>query len=73
MVYGYDGTIHGTQKLNIEVDKTGKVVAVWFRCCALPFNVSVAGEYRAKDMIRMTEDINRRVKLNAVDVNFDDE
>ena len=68
MIYGHDGTIHGTQHLHVEVDKKGRVVAVWFRCCALPFEVNVADRVRAAEMVRMSADINKRVKLNAVDI-----
>jgi len=31
MIYGHDKTIHSTQKVNVELDKHGQVVAVWFR------------------------------------------
>jgi len=34
--YGGWGTIHGTDKLDVEVED-GEVVAVWFRCQMLPF------------------------------------
>ncbi|KKN36068.1 hypothetical protein LCGC14_0777630, partial [marine sediment metagenome] len=30
--YGHGRTRHETQHVEVEVDKTGKVVAVWFRC-----------------------------------------
>ena len=68
MIYGHDGTIHGTQKLNVEIDKKGNVVSVWFRCCALPFDVTVVEEDRANEMVDMSEGINKTVKLNAVDI-----
>ena len=68
MIYGHDGTIHGTQKLNVEIDKKGSVVSVWFRCCALPFDVTVVEEDRANEMVDMSEGINKTVKLNAVDI-----
>ena len=71
MIYGHDGTIHGTQKLNIEIDKRGGVVSVWFRCCALPFDVTVVDEPRAIEMAHMSDDINKHVKLNAVDIEND--
>jgi hypothetical protein len=35
--YGEGGTIHGTTHLDVEVDATGRVVAVWYRCQMLPF------------------------------------
>ena len=68
MIYGHGDTIHATQKLNIEVDEKGNVVSVWFRCCALPFDVTVVGKDRAVEMARMSDDVNKRFKLNAVDV-----
>ena len=69
MIYGHDGTIHGTQLLNVEVDaKTGEVVSVWFRCCALPFDVHKVGKDRADEMRRMSTSVNSTYKLNAVDI-----
>jgi hypothetical protein len=68
MIYGHDGTIHGTQHLDVEVDEYGVVVSVWFRCCALPFDVTRVGLDRAAEMIQMTGRINKEVKLNAVDI-----
>ena len=68
MIYGNEGTIHGTQLLNVEVDADGNVVSVWFRCCALPFDVTRVSYDRATEMTRMSESVNKRVKLNAVDI-----
>jgi hypothetical protein len=68
MIYGHDGTIHGTQKLNIEVDRDGNVVSVWFRCMALPFDVTKVSTDRAVEMEQMSKRINQNYKLNAVDV-----
>lgn len=68
MIYGHNGTIHGTQNLNVEVDHKGNVVSVWFRCCALPFDVTVVRPERAAEMRKMSEEINATVKLNAVDI-----
>lgn len=49
--YGDDRTIHGTTEVNVERHpKTGKVVAVWFRCMRLPFSDSVCAESRAEEM-----------------------
>ena len=72
MIYGNSGTIHRTNLLNIEVDKKGNVVSVWFRCCALPFDVTVVGKDRASDMHSMYEEVVNSVKLNAVDVDYPD-
>jgi hypothetical protein len=67
MIYGHNSTIHGTQKLNVEVDHKGRVVSVWFRCAALPFDVRVADKARAAEMIEMSTDVNQNIRLNAVD------
>lgn len=72
MIYGNEGTIHGTQKLNIEIDKRGGVVSVWFRCCALPFDVTVVDEGRAIEMANMSDRVNKHTKLNAVDIDNKD-
>ena len=53
MIYGHNKTIHRTKKLNIEVDKKGNVVAVWFRCMPLPFDVTVCSKERAEEMKKM--------------------
>ena len=50
MIYGHNKTIHGTQKLNVEIDKRGGVVSVWFRCCPLAFTQTVVDESRAAEM-----------------------
>jgi hypothetical protein len=68
MIYGHNGTIHGTQKVNVEIDRTGRVVSVWFRCCALPFDQTVVGIDRATEMLTMSARVNAQVKLNAVDI-----
>jgi hypothetical protein len=53
--YGGDRTIHRTEELNVELDKTGKVVSVWFRCMALPFDQTVVDDERAAEMRAMYE------------------
>jgi hypothetical protein len=45
-------TIHGTHELNVEVDRDGRVVGVWFRCMLVPFNEVIVDEERAQDMRR---------------------
>lgn len=50
--YGGGGTIHHTTKVNVET-RNGKVVSVWFRCCALPFDQTDVKLDRAGEMIRM--------------------
>lgn len=55
-VYGHDKTIHQNESLDVEVDKDGNVVAVWFRCQPLPFRQSDATDSRASEMRRMYGD-----------------
>ena len=50
MMYGYGGTIHSSKEVNVELDNKGKVVAVWFRCAALPFTQTVVDAQRAMEM-----------------------
>jgi hypothetical protein len=49
-VYGHNKTIHGTTHLDIELDKEGNVVAVWFRCMPLPFRQHSTNDERAEQM-----------------------
>ena len=53
--YGDEGTIHRTGMVNVEVDKHGRVVAVWFRCAMLPFDQTVVEWGRVKSMRRIYE------------------
>jgi hypothetical protein len=39
--------------VNIEIDEDGKVVAVWFRCITLPFDVTKVDFERAEEMVSM--------------------
>ena len=48
--YGGDGTVHATEKVDVELDKRGNVVAVWFRCQMLPFTQRVVDDRRAADL-----------------------
>lgn len=50
--YGGNGTIHSTGLVNVEIDKNGKVVSVWFRCCMLPFDQTIVEKSRADEMRR---------------------
>jgi hypothetical protein len=50
--YGGNGTIHRTHNVNVEVDEFGYVVAVWFRCHLIPFDVTKVGADRSADMGR---------------------
>ena len=51
-VYGNDKTWHQTEQVNVEIHN-GVVVAVWFRCTPLPFDVSDTDKNRAVEMTRM--------------------
>lgn len=51
--YGHDQTIHQTGHVDVEVDKRGNVVAVWFRCQPLPFRQSNVDDRRSGDMDAM--------------------
>lgn len=68
MIYGNDKTIHRTGQLDVETDCKGNVVAVWFRCMALPFRQSVSGTDRAEEMRRMYRNVTS--VINAIDVDF---
>lgn len=68
MIYGYGGTIHGTEHLDIEVDADGSVVSVWFRCMALPFQQTLVGRDRAAEMNSMYKNKVDLKRLQAVDV-----
>lgn len=54
--YGDGGTVHSAGRLDIETDQTGRVVAVWFRCQALPFRVTTVSWSRADTMNAMYRD-----------------
>ncbi len=69
MIYGHDKTIHRTGDIDVEVDRYGKVVSVWFRCLSLPFTQTVVGEDRAHDMESMyrTQDISKILAIEIED------
>lgn len=64
--YGPYGTIHNTNYLDIEISSTGRIVSVWFRCQPLPFKQTCVDEQRAKDMTKMSLDVNLNIKLLGV-------
>ena len=67
MNYGHDRTIYRTTKLDVET-KDGKVVAVWFRCMALPFQQSEVGAERAEDMAEMyAGDFLTNMQITGID------
>ena len=63
---GDRNTIHASTDLNVEVDKHGIVVAVWFRCIALPFDQTVVDGPRAREMRHAYADGQAVTKLHAV-------
>lgn len=68
MKYGHSGTIHQTTDLDVEV-RDGRVVAVWFRCMALPFQQADVSAERAASMNRLYNDGPAKVPaLLAVEV-----
>jgi hypothetical protein len=68
VIYGRSNTIHRTKLLNIEVDaKTGEVVSVWFRCLALPFNITKTDKERTAEMKRMYKE-NKPNEINAIEI-----
>jgi len=48
--YGGLGTIHQSGEVNVELDKQGHVVSVWFRCMLLPFTERVVDKDRAESL-----------------------
>lgn len=50
--YGGQGTIHQTGHLDVEI-WNGRIVAVWFRCQALPFRQANVDQRRANEMLGM--------------------
>jgi len=65
--YGDDCTIHRTSLLNVETDSAGKVVSVWFRCLALPFDQTVVDTSRAAEMRRMSTNSPVRIKAIVIE------
>lgn len=53
--YGGDGTWHQTGHVDVQLNKKGEVVAVWFRCRMLPFRES--REYTADEIPTQGEGI----------------
>ena len=48
--YGDGGTIHSSTWVDVEVDRQGRVVAVWFRCQQVPFTDTLVDDTRAAEM-----------------------
>lgn len=67
--YGDDQTIHRTGHLDVEVDASGRVVAVWFRCSLVPFEQHDVGPDRAQEMLRVNALPAVKAIVFASDVN----
>lgn len=65
--YGDGGTIHGSTEVNVELDKNGKVVSVWFRCMTLPFTQTIVDDQRAQDMERCYQQ-NKIVEIHGIEI-----
>ena len=70
MIYGHEGTIHQTNEVNVELDKHGRVVSVWFRCAPLPFTQERVDDARAQELDRLYADMEPH-KIVAIE--FKDE
>jgi hypothetical protein len=69
--YGNGGTIHSTGHVDVETDKAGNVVAVWFRCQPLPFKQTKVEKDRASEMVRMYQEhtnSGRKLVLTGVEI-----
>lgn len=67
-LYGDENTLHGNEELSVEVNAHGRVVAVWFRCQALPFHQSNVSWDRCNEMRRAYGyDIPRLTAVHVVD------
>ena len=67
MNYQREKTIHKSTILNVETDTDGNVVSVWYNCVALPFSQSAVDSDRAKEMQRMSNEINKSIRINGID------
>jgi len=52
-IYGGSGTIHQNTSVDVETNKTGEVVAVWFRCQPIAFVQTVVDVSRSQEMKSM--------------------
>lgn len=62
--YGNEDTWHDSTVLDVETDRRGNVVAIWFRCQMIPFRQTVVDEARASEMTSHNEDL--QLELHAV-------
>lgn len=73
VMYGRDGTIHQTTNVNVELDRHGKVVSVWFRCCPLAFTQSVVDDDRAAELHHVYSNGGQRIVAVETTANGADE
>lgn len=64
--YGDGGTIHHTKYVDVEVDRNGHVVSVWFRCQLLPFRQTTVQDDRALEMYQAYSNYN--YQLTGVEI-----
>lgn len=64
--YGDNNTIHNTNHLDVETDKYGNVVAVWFRCQHISFRQTKVGDSRAAELKSLYKDTDP--KISAIDI-----
>jgi hypothetical protein len=70
--YGGGGTIHQTPRFNVSLHK-GRVVSVWFRCLAVPFDQNEVDEARAIDMDRMYAEMAKKpMRITGVEYERED-
>jgi hypothetical protein len=67
MIYGHNKTIHRTGTIDIQMTKTGQVVAVWFRCLSLPFRVSTVEDHEYQPLLE-----RELPRIRAIDVDLND-
>lgn len=64
--YGDGGTIHHTGYVDVDVDRNGHVVSVWFRCQLLPFRQTNVDDHRALEMYAAYKHFNS--ELSGVEI-----
>jgi len=64
--YGDGGTIHHTGYVDVDVDRNGHVVSVWFRCQLLPFRQTDVDDHRALEMYSAYKHFNS--ELSGVEI-----
>src|SRR5271165_6989506 len=57
----------GPNRVDVELNKLGHVVSVWYGCLALPYSECIVNAERAGEMRRMYEDMNKRIEKGEFD------